>query len=64
MRFGFLLILIALLLIHLIFSVLALFQANHFKSLSRSNPWITWGYMILTLIIDGTIVTVFWGIEF
>lgn len=56
--------LVALLLIHLIFSVLALFQANRFKSLSRSNPWVTWGYVILALIIDGTIVTVFWGIDF
>lgn len=64
MKLALFLILLALIILHLIFSILALFQANRFKSLSRSNPWVTWGYISLALVIDATILTVFWGIEF
>ena len=52
--------LIALLLIHLVFSLLALFQAKRFSGVSRSNPWVTWTYILLTLSIDAAIVVIFW----
>ncbi len=59
MKLALFLAILALLLIHLIFSLLALLQAKRFSMLSRSNPWVTWTYIVLTLSIDATIIVIF-----